>query len=182
MSGHDDNDKLLDHEYDGIQELDNDLPLWWLWTFYGAIIFSFIYWLHYSFTGDGPSLDEELQASMSRIEMQRKAPTEVAGDSGPSKEELLQMGASLYKTNCASCHKADGGGSIGPNLTDEFWIHGADVASITKVIKKGVLDKGMPPWEAILRPQQVETVVAFVTSLKNTNVAGGKAAQGEKVE
>lgn len=176
------NDKLLDHEYDGIQELDNNLPLWWLWTFYGAIIFSFVYWLHYSYSGDGPSLDDELAQGMATIEMQRKTAEETpAGEEGPSEEVLIAQGQKIYNINCASCHLENGGGSIGPNLTDDFWIHGSDEKGIKAVIEDGVLDKGMPPWKAILRPGDVNSVVRFVISLKGKNVSGGKAPQGEKV-
>ncbi len=180
----DENDKLLDHEYDGIQELDNNLPLWWLWTFFGAIIFGFIYWIHFSLTGDGPSLDEELTRDMAKIEQQRKQSSQAAsgGASSISPDQLVAMGEKIYKANCASCHKEDGGGSIGPNLTDAYWIHGADVGAIKQVVMEGVLDKGMPPWKAILRPQEVESVVSYVISLNGDNVKDGKAPQGEKVE
>ena len=145
--------KRLDHEYDGIKELDNNLPLWWLWTFFGAIIFSFIYWLHYEIAEDGPTLDQE-----------------------------LAMGKELYLVNCSSCHMQNGGGSVGPNLTDEYWIHGNTDEAITKVVAKGVLAKGMPPWEGILKPNDIKAVVAFVNTFKDKNVKGGKAPQGNKVE
>ena len=177
------NDKLLDHEYDGIQELDNNLPLWWLWTFFGAIIFGFIYWLHYDFSGDGPSLDDELRQGMAVIEQQRNKAQESPSKEGegPTLEELFAKGQTIYKMNCAACHLENGGGSIGPNLTDDYWLHGADEDSVKKVVEEGVLAKGMPPWKAILRPNDVKSVVAFVLSLKGKNVSGGKAPQGEKV-
>ena len=176
------NGKLLDHEYDGIQELDNNLPLWWLWTFFGAIIFAFIYWIHYSLVKDGPSLDQELAQGMAVIEMQRQSASQAPSDGEEvSEEDLVAQGSKIFKSNCASCHLENGGGSIGPNLTDAYWIHGADAASIKTVILDGVLDKGMPPWKAILRPSEIKTVVAFVLSLKNSNVPDGKAAQGDKV-
>lgn len=178
-----DQDKLLDHEYDGIQELDNNLPLWWLWTFFGAIIFSFLYWIHYHHNGGGLSLDEELTQGMAQIENQRNSAQQTTeGGEGPSVEELTAQGEKIYQINCASCHMKNGGGSIGPNLTDDYWIHGSDEESIQKVIAKGVLDKGMPPWEAIIRPADMKAVVTFVVSLKGKNVEGGKAPQGDKVE
>ncbi len=177
-----DNDKLLDHEYDGIRELDNNLPTWWLWTFFGAIIFSFIYWLHYTVSGDGPSLDEELRRGMAQIAQQR-ALQEKGGEEGPkaSSGEILALGQKLFKANCAACHLENGGGSVGPNLTDAYWIHGPSPEAMAQVVLEGVLDKGMPPWKAILRPSEVEAVVAYVETLQNTNVKGGKAPQGEKV-
>lgn len=180
--GNGDNDKLLDHEYDGIQELDNNLPLWWLWTFFGAIIFSFVYWIHYSFTGDGPNLDEELARGMAQVESNRQKSSESEGGKEMSKEEVLAMGKKIFGTNCAACHLENGGGSVGPNLTDAYWIHGATPEDHKKVIEEGVLDKGMPPWKAILRPNEIDAVVAYVETFKNTNVEGGKAPQGEKVE
>ena len=178
----DDKDLLLDHEYDGIQELDNNLPMWWLWTFFGAIIFAFIYWLHYSFTQDGPNLDEELASGLAKIEQQRKAgEVQATNKKEMSEDEWLKLGGSLFKSNCASCHREDGGGTIGPNLTDSYWIHGSDTENLTNIVKKGILDKGMPPWENILRPQQVQAVVKYVESMKNTNVKNGKEPQGDKV-
>lgn len=175
------NDKLLDHEYDGIQELDNNLPLWWLWTFFGAIIFSFIYWIHYSFSGDGPSLDQELQADLAVIESMREQASTTAGGDEVSPEQWVAMGKELFMVNCSSCHQQNGGGGVGPNLTDEFWIHGAGNEDITKVVLEGVLAKGMPPWKEVLKPNDVKAVVVFIESLKNTNVKGGKAPQGDKV-
>ncbi len=176
----DDQDKLLDHEYDGIQELDNNLPLWWLWTFFLAIIFSFIYWLHYSFTGDGPTLDEELAANMSRIEEKRNSNQNSAVSAAVDPSVLLAQGTVVYKNYCLSCHSEKGEGGVGPNLTDDFWIHGkGDEATMVTVIENGVLDKGMPPWKEILKPSDIQAVVVFLNSIKGTNVAG-KAPQGEK--
>lgn len=178
-----DQDKLLDHEYDGIQELDNNLPLWWLWTFFATIVFGFIYWLHFSFSGEGPTLQQELDVAMAKVEEQRSKAAEAPQGGGEmSEEQLVASGAKLFKMNCSSCHKVDGGGQIGPNLTDSFWIHGNSSEAIAEVIKKGVLSKGMPPWDAILRPNEVQAVVAFVKSIENTNVANGKEPQGDKVE
>jgi cytochrome c oxidase cbb3-type subunit III len=176
-----DQDKLLDHEYDGIQELDNNLPLWWLWTFFGAIIFSFIYWLHYSFSGDGPTLDQELQTAMARIEQNRQKIAQESGGSEISEEMLLANGKKVYQNFCASCHLDNGGGSVGPNLTDDYWIHGAERKDITRVIVEGVLEKGMPAWGGVIKPTDIEAVVVYVESLKGKNVSGGKGPQGEKV-
>lgn len=175
--------KLLDHEYDGIKELDNNLPLWWLWTFFGAIIFSFIYWLHYEIAEDGPTLDQELAMGMERIDQIRaQAQAKSAGGEELSAEDWVAMGKELYLVNCSSCHMQNGGGSVGPNLTDEYWIHGHSDEAITKVVAKGVLAKGMPPWEGILKPNDIKAVVAFVNTFKGKNVKGGKGPQGNKVE
>ncbi len=177
-----DEGKLLDHEYDGIQELDNNLPLWWLWTFFGAIVFSFIYWIHFSLSGDGLSLDEELSRGMAQVERDRqKANASPEGENAPSAEEVLALGKKIFNTNCAACHLETGGGSVGPNLTDAYWIHGATQEDWKRVVMEGVLDKGMPPWKAILRPNEVLAVVTYLETFKDTNVSGGKAPQGEKV-
>jgi len=180
MSSNDD-DKLLDHEYDEIQELDNNLPLWWLWTFFGAIIFSFIYWLHYSYTGDGPTMDQELKMAMSQIEEKRRAAEKTGSAEEVDPAELRVAGQKVYQNFCASCHMENGAGSVGPNLTDDYWIHGNSTEAIIQVIKAGVLDKGMPAWDGVLRPADITAVVAFVESLKGQNVSGGKKPQGEKV-
>ena len=180
-----DKDKLLDHNYDGIQELDNDLPLWWLWTFFGAIIFSFVYWIHYSFVEDGPSLDQELSAQMQMIEKQREKSQEVAstGAKQIDQAQLLAHGGKIFATYCASCHGDKGGGTVGANLTDAFWIYGkGQPEDITKIVKEGATSKGMPAWGAILKPFDIQAVTAFVGSLKGTNVENGKAPQGSKVE
>ena len=177
------NDKLLDHEYDGIQELDNNLPLWWLWTFFGAIIFAFIYWIHFSLSLDGLNSDQELARDMAQIaQMREKAKASPESGNKMSAEETIQLGKQLYNVNCSACHKTDGGGSIGANLTDSSWIHGGEPSDVQNVIENGVLDKGMPPWKEVLRPNEVQAVVAFVETLRNTNVPDGKAAQGNKVD
>jgi cytochrome c oxidase cbb3-type subunit 3 len=157
-------------------------PLWWLWTFFLAIIFSFIYWIHYSFTGDGPSLDEELSRSMAQIELDRKKAATAAPDGKEiSPEEMLAQGKLTFNTNCAACHMENGAGSVGPNLTDAYWIHGDTPEDFRKVIEEGVLDKGMPPWKAILRPHQIDALLAYLETFRNKNVPGGKGPQGEKV-
>lgn len=174
-------DKLLNHEYDGIQELDNNLPSWWLWTFFITIIFSFIYWLHYSFTGDGPTLGEELQAKMTKIEQQRNAVAAVPSEEAQDPAVLLAEGTKIYKNYCLSCHADLGQGSVGPNLTDDYWIHGkGEKAALQKVIEDGVLDKGMPPWKGILKPNEILAVLSFIDSIRGQN-RPGKEPQGEKV-
>ncbi|MEY4617563.1 MAG: hypothetical protein RJB66_2523 [Pseudomonadota bacterium] len=172
---------IAGHEYDGIQEFDNPLPMWWLWTFFGTIIFAFIYYLHYEMKA-GPSLEQELATDMAAIEqMKTTAESEapkadlaaIIGD--PNK---IQAGAAVYAGKCASCHGDKGQGLVGPNLTDTAWIHGAKPEEWLVVIAKGVLDKGMPPWEGILKSNEIHEVIAYIDSLKGTNPAGGKPAQG----
>jgi cytochrome c oxidase cbb3-type subunit III len=181
-------DKLLDHEYDGIRELDNPLPGWWLATFYGAILFSILYVFHYH-VGTGKTLEEETAIHLEEIRANAKikAPTQT-----PTEESLLaaykepnspKLGNEVYQNKCASCHMAKGEGSIGPNLADAYWIHGdGSLVEIAKVVADGVLDKGMPPWKAMLKPEEFNAVVGFVHSLKGTNPPNPKAPQGVEVK
>lgn len=180
-------DKLLDHEYDGIQEMDNPLPGWWLATFYGAIVFSFLY-VGYYHMGSGPSLLDELQTDLDAVHA-TKAQTE---STGPTEESLMaifndagrkEAGKKQFIEKCASCHGVHGEGLIGPNLTDNFWIHGnATLVDIANVVANGVPDKGMPPWKSLLKEQELYSVVAYVKSLHGTKPANQKAPQGNEIK
>ena len=166
------------HEYDGIEEADNRLPMWWLWTFYGAIIFSVVYWFYYHEYEVGPDSMGEYQAALA----------EASGEGGEVSAELLTAlaedpdavasGRDVWEKNCVVCHEAKGQGKIGPNLTDAYWVHGGGAAEIHETIDKGVLTKGMPAWGTVLGARPVQEVTAFVLTLRNTKVAG-KAPEGE---
>lgn len=178
-------DRLLEHSYDGIQEYDNPLPRWWLLTFYASIVFSIGYWIFFHMGGPGLSPDEAYAKDMAAF---REKTAALTAESGPSEEALaallgdpaaLAEGKASYDTVCAACHRPDGGGLIGPNLTDDHWIHGRSLMEIHKVIEEGVLAKGMPAWGKQLKPGQVNAVTAYVASLYGTNPAGAKAAEGE---
>jgi cytochrome c oxidase cbb3-type subunit III len=185
---HDDEpqDKVL-HEIDGIEEYDNKLPNWWLYTLYGAIAFSVVYWFHYHVASFGElplasyhaEMDAVAAAEAERIKkvgvMTPEALAALAKDRG-----TVEQGKQVFAQTCAACHRQDGGGSVGPNLTDEFWLHGAGSDQIYKTIRDGVPEKGMPGWAAQLGPDRVQAVTAYVISLRGTNVAGGKAPQGER--
>ena len=181
-------EKLLDHDYDGIKELDNPLPGWWLATFYGTIVFAAIYFFYYHM-GNGPGPKEELAKGLAEFETMSAASGSGKGidsdklnaffhDSGRIKD-----GGAVFQLRCASCHGVNAEGNIGPNLTDKFWIHGdGSLAAIAKVVTEGVGDKGMPPWGAILKPDELYSVVAYVKTLKGSNPANGKAPQGNEVK
>jgi len=185
------NDKLvMDHEYDGIQELDNPLPGWWLMTFYLSIVFAIGYVLFYYAFG-GPSSDQELAASMERIEL-RRAEVAVAGGDEKDESELVALssdsmrveaGQKEFLVKCMACHGNVGQGLIGPNLTDEYWIHGdGSINQVIVVVNKGVAEKGMPPWEGLILPEMIENVAFYINSIKGSNPPGAKPPQGNKIE
>lgn len=180
---------MLDHEYDGIKELDNHLPPWWLWLFYINIIFAVFYLVYYNITGIGPSQYDEYEAEMIYAENfkadlaeKMKAQFDETNVAFIEEEAKLKEGEDLYAKNCVACHRADLGGSIGPNLVDEYWIHGGTPTEIYMVIKDGVLEKGMLPWKDQLSPFQMQNVMSYILSKKGTNPENPKEPQGEKVE
>jgi cytochrome c oxidase cbb3-type subunit 3 len=175
------------HEYDGIEECDNHLPNWWLWTLYGAIIFSVGYWFYYHtfHTGLGPTAAYEKEdAEFKAAEMERlKKAGAVTSDLllALSKDPAtLKTGKEVFISTCASCHTATGAGGIGPNLTDAYWLHGGSPESIYKTVKDGWPAKGMSAWGPILGEERVRAAAAYVISIKNTNVPDGKPPQGDK--
>lgn len=173
------------HEYDGIIELDHPLPTWWLWTFFLTIMFSGIYFLHYVIAG-GPTLKDELKVAMSEIDKVRvhsqSANLMESEDSlraAFAGEEMQKMGAAQFTAKCVACHGANLEGLIGPNLTDQFWIHGAGSRmDLVKLIRQGIPDKGMPPWEGALKKEEVYALASYILSKKGTNPQGAKEAQG----
>lgn len=180
---------MTDHEYDGIKELDNNLPPWWLYGFYVSIVFAFIYFGYYHVGGDGPSSAEEYAMEMEEAEAAIAA---VAASSDnvidESNVELLTdadalaSGAKAFKLNCAPCHGETGGsmpGGVGPNLTDDYWLHGGTVTDIFRTIKYGVPAKGMVPWEAQLSPTKIQEVASYIKSLRGTNPPNAKEPQGD---
>lgn len=177
---------LLEHSYDGIHELDHVLPSWWVWIFIGSIIFS-VWYAGYYMTGLGPSPHEELKTALATIEAMKPdrlaAPSEedeanlIAALKDPEKQK---KGSEVYMGKCMACHGDKGQGLIGPDLTDDYWIHGTGTAKeIAKSISEGVPDKGMPPWGPILTPGELIETVAFIRSIHGTNPAGAKPPQGE---
>lgn len=176
---------LLNHNYDGIQELDHPLPKWWLVTFYLTIIFSAIYVGYYHF-GSGILQEQELESDLAEIKSRAPAPTSsddlaaksLAMATDPS---AIAAGKASYLAKCAACHGNLGEGGIGPNLTDNFWIHGSgDAAGIIKVVVDGVPEKGMPTWGPIIPPEETAQLTAFIATLKGTNPPKAKAPEGSE--
>ncbi|MBM3908416.1 MAG: c-type cytochrome [Gemmatimonadetes bacterium] len=179
-----DNDKLLDHAYDGIQEFDNPLPTWWKWIFYATIVFVPLYYWDPLGIGEGPGKEQAYEQSMAAFNAAHPKTGGTYSDDqliafakDPAK---VEAGKVVFTSYCAACHRPDGGGMIGPNLTDDFWIHGGKPTEMLKVIVEGVLAKGMPNWGKVLKPDQIEGAVAYVQTLHGTNPANPKAPEGAK--
>ncbi|MBF0288595.1 MAG: c-type cytochrome [SAR324 cluster bacterium] len=171
-------DKLLDHNYDGIQEYDNPLPKWWLGLFYISIIIAIVYVPYYHmFGGKLPRelYEEEMASAAAMKKVQEQAAPAKVEAAGPAD---AVAGKGIYTANCVACHGANGEGGIGPNLTDKFWIHGNTTANLVKTVTDGVPEKGMVAWKAILGPKKINDVVAYIETLKGTNPPNGKAPQG----
>lgn len=182
-------DLVIDHEYDGIKELDNPVPAWFNGMFYGSMVFAAVYLCVYHVFGWGPNQDQEYAQEMERAEQARQEwlaqaadnvdENTVAIDASP---ETVAAGMAIFTQNCIACHGGAGEGGIGPNLTDDYWLHGGEVQDIFKVIKYGVLDKGMVPWEQSLTPAQIAEVTNYILTLRGTNPPNAKEPQGNKVE
>ncbi len=217
-------DKLMHHNYDGIQEFDNDLPRWWLWLFYLTIIWGVLYFIFYHVVNVGylsadeyrRELDPDYIRAASRDEklfgvvpmyhapyydpirdqaltgkVQKKS---LAGFKEETRESDtttyvalveptdIEAGKTIFVTKCASCHNTLGQGNIGPNLTDDYWLHGAGMTNVTKTIKYGFPAKGMLAWRGELTPQQIQQVASFVLTLHGTNPPNPKPPQGDLVK
>lgn len=181
----DDTGVMADHEYDGITEMNNPAPFWWQLFFYLSIAFSIGYYFYYETSGKGPSSEAEFAEKMAQIESlqlanRSRGPDEAALLAMLKQPADLQAGRAVYTSKCAACHAADGGGLVGPNLTDKAWLHGGRISQIFKTIQDGVLDKGMPAWGALLKGGELQQVSSYVYSLKGTKPASPKAAQGQE--
>lgn len=180
----------LDHNFDGIKELDNHLPPWWTWLFYGTIAWSIVYLFVFHISSSLPLSLDEYQNEVALAEEQARkfkaSQPQAEIDENklafiPDSVSFILNGKSVFMdNNCSSCHRADGGGNaIGPNLTDEYWLHGGDIKNVFATVKNGVVEKGMPAWGKSLSPTQVRDVTFFILSLKGTKPANAKAPQGE---
>ena len=182
-------DILLDHDYDGIQELDNDLPPWWVWLYYLTIFFAFAYIVRF-YVMDGPTQAEEYEIEMAEAKQEveeyiKNTPDLVNLDNVEllTDASSLEEGNKIFQANCAACHTADGGGLIGPNLTDKYWILGGGIKDIYKTISNGGRPgKGMISWSSTIRPTQRQQVASYVISLQGTTPQNPKAPEGDKWE
>lgn len=178
------NELLLDHDYDGIKELDSQIPPWFLWLFYVTIFFSVVYMLDYHVFNTSPLQAEEYNIQVKQAEIEREALIKSGAFLNEESVKLLTDQASLdngkqiFSTNCVACHAADAGGLVGPNLTDQYWIHGGGIKNVFKTIKYGVPAKGMISWQAQLNPNQIQLVASYILSLQGSKPANPKAPQG----
>lgn len=177
-------DILLDHNYDGIRELDNSLPPWWKYSFYISIVWAFLYIGYYFFGGGPSSIDEyNSEVQLAKIEIEeynRKNANNVDENNVQLADAAgIQDGLDIYKTNCAACHGNSGEGGVGPNLTDSYWIHGGSMNEVFKSVKYGWPAKGMKSWQADLSPVQMRNVVSYIHSIHGSNPANAKAPQGD---
>lgn len=179
----------LDHNYDGIKELDNHLPPWWKWLFYVTIGWAVVYIVIYHFSNSLPLSREEyenevavaIDAQQKFMASQPKAKIDVTTLEFTTDAKIIANGKVLFsKTNCASCHRNDGGGNnVGPNLTDEYWLHGGGIKNIFTTINNGVVEKGMPAWGKSMSATDVRDLAFYVMSLQGSKPANAKAPQGE---
>ena len=185
-SGNEEPQDRVIHEVDGIQEYDNTLPNWWLYTLYGAIVFAAVYWFVFQTAryADSPEeaykalVEQNAAAEASKIKVGEATPESLAALA--KDPAAVALGKQVFTSTCAACHRGDGGGNVGPNLTDDFWLHGNEPDSVYKTIAHGVPDKGMPAWQKQLGPLKTQAVTAYVLGLRGKNVPGGKAPQGER--
>lgn len=180
-------DIMLEHEFDGITELDNPTPSWFMYLFYASIVIAVGYMFNYHVFDWGKLQEEEYAVEMEEAKLSKKAFLAKSAnliDENTVKEStngaVISSGQVIYNANCVACHGDKGQGLVGPNLADEYWLHGGKINDIFKTIKYGVPEKGMIAWGKSLSPKQISEVSNFIKSLKGTNPAGAKEPQGDK--
>jgi cytochrome c oxidase cbb3-type subunit 3 len=166
---------LLDHEYDGIRELDNNLPRWWVWLFYLCIIYAAVYLVYYHVTHTGDLQIAEYKNEMKAGDALKSAAmgkfeSGMSALTPSSSADTLDHGKQIYTKFCAPCHRVDGGGLVGPNLTDDYWIHGSNYADNVKVIWDGVPAKGMITWKTVLKPDEIQAVASYCYTLRGAKL------------
>ncbi|MGV6831232.1 MAG: cbb3-type cytochrome c oxidase N-terminal domain-containing protein [bacterium] len=177
---------ILDHNYDGIKELDNKLPPWWLYGFYATILFAFVYLVRFHVIGDYTQAEEyETEVEIARVEIEEWKKTakdlvDVNTVTLLTEASDLNAGKRIFNERCVACHKIDGGGGIGPNLTDQYWILGGGIKNVFKTISEGGRDgKGMISWKSELKPSEMAQVASYLLQFQGTTPAEPKAPEGE---
>lgn len=180
-------DILFEHEYDGIRELDNSLPPWWVAMFYITIVFAVAYLGYYHVTDYGVDQATEYAQEMERADEAVKAHLAKQADRVDETNVVallepkdLELGQTIFNTYCSACHGMLGEGGVGPNLTDNYWVHGGDITAVFKTIKYGVPEKGMIAWNTQLRPVEMQKVASYIMTLVGTTPPNPKEPQGEE--
>ncbi len=175
---------VMEHEFDGIQEFDNRLPNWWMWLMWSSMVFALFYWIFFHTLGVGELPRERFARDM---QVAQEAQLERALAAGIDNEFFVMMsqnetnvveGREIFVKHCVQCHLDDGRGSVGPNLTDSYWVHGCEPMQMLKTINDGVAAKGMPAWQNQLGPTRVHNVLAYILTIKDNNLVG-KAPEGD---
>jgi cytochrome c oxidase cbb3-type subunit 3 len=178
-------DVLLDHDYDGIKELDNALPPWWKYGFYFTIAVAALYILRYHVWGTGPSpkqeYDQEMKVAAAQIEEYRLKAGNMVDEKTVTMADATGIieGDKLFHSNCYACHGAKGEGGVGPNLADNYWLHGGTINDVFKTIKYGWPDKGMQSWQKMYSPSQIKNLASYIKTLAGSNPPNPKAPQGD---
>ncbi|MCC6865745.1 MAG: c-type cytochrome [Ignavibacteria bacterium] len=178
-------DIMIGHEYDGIKELNNTIPPWFNFIFYGTILLAIVYMIDYHVLGSGSVMLDEYLSEMKTANDKREELIRTGALINPDNVTLstdaadLEKGKQIYTTNCTPCHGPDGGGTVGPNLTDQNWIHGGGIKNVFITVTNGVPAKGMIAWKTLLTPKQIQQVSSYVLSLQGTKPANGKPPEGE---
>ena len=180
---------LLDHNYDGIRELDNHLPPWWKWLFYITIIWSIVYLLVYHVFDALPLMEEEYEIVMEDARIAREAMMALEGNNidennvvFSAETEVLLNGKAIYDRECVACHAPEGQGLIGPNFTDNYWIHGGSINDVFRIVKYGVPQKGMISWQSKLSPTDMRDVSSYILTFVGTTAKNPplpKAPEGQ---
>ena len=179
------NAEEMDEEFDGIRELDNRVPPWFNYLFYGSMVFALVYMLNFHVLGSSKLSLGEYQEELSAAALQRQVLIASQGAIDESKLTQLKDPAAIksgmenFKKYCVSCHGAEAGGIVGPNLTDQYWIHGGGIKNIYATIKMGVPAKGMISWQLVFTPKQIQELASFVLSLQGSHPVVAKAPQGD---
>lgn len=180
-------DITLEHVYDGIRELDNHLPPWWKWMFYATIVFAGVYMVVYHMSDTLPLPLKEYETELAMADEQARK-LKASSPAAAIDETTVQLitdanaladGKTTFLNNCASCHRKDGGGDIGPNLTDQYWKHGGSIQDIFKVVRHGVQGTNMIAWEGFISPEKMQNVSSYVLSLQGSNPENGKKPEGD---
>jgi len=183
-----DEDRLLEHDYDGIREYDNPMPRWWLYLFWACIVYSVLYYLNVPGIGVGAGRlaayqrDVAVADSVLASHDPLRGVTEAGLLAIAADPAQRAAGRTTFGSVCAACHRADAGGNIGPNLTDDWWIHGGAPLQVLKTVNEGVLAKGMPAWGKMLKPDQLLAVVGYLTTLRGSNPKDPKPPQGIRAD